>query len=217
MAENLTKGIFITLDGPEGCGKSTQSRLLKEELAAVGYDVIHTFEPGGTLLGSRIRSILLEKDDIRLDSKAELLLFEADRAQHIEELIRPAVEEKKIVICDRFNTATFAYQGYGLGMDMDLIKSVDKASTGGLNPDLTIVLDLEVSTGLERATAENGPDRMEERSSEFHEKVREGYLELARKSPDRIKVIEVRETIDETFELIKKEVYDVIKRYKGTA
>lgn len=216
MAENLTKGIFITLDGPEGCGKSTQSRLLKEELAAVGYDVIHTFEPGGTLLGSRIRSILLEKDDIRLDSKAELLLFEADRAQHIEELIRPAVEEKKIVICDRFNTATFAYQGYGLGMDMDLIKSVDKASTGGLNPDLTIVLDLEVSTGLERATAENGPDRMEERSSEFHEKVREGYLELARKSPDRIKVIEVRETIDETFELIKKEVYDVIKRYKRT-
>lgn len=214
MAQELTRGIFITFDGPEGSGKSTQSRLLADELSSAGYDVLRTSEPGGTELGKRIRSILLDKRDVHLGALAELLLFEADRAQHVEEVITPAKDGKKIIICDRFNTATFAYQGYGLGMDMDLIKKVDEVSTQGTRPDLTIILDLEVETGLRRATSESGADRMEERSTEFHKKVREGYLDMAKKDPGRIKVIAVQDAIEETFEIVKKEVYGLIEGYK---
>lgn len=215
MEKILKKGLFITFDGPDGCGKSTQSRLMAEELDREGYGVVYTSEPGGTGLGERIREVLLHKEDINLTEKAELLLFEADRAQHVEEIIRPAIEKKRIVICDRFSSATFAYQGYGLGMDMDLIKSVDEVSRGGVEPDITIILDLEAETGLERAAKEGTPDRMEVRGEDFHKRVRKGFLELAGQNPDVMKVISVRDTIQETFRFVKKEVYEVIERYKG--
>ena len=129
MEEGLKKGIFITFEGPEGSGKSTQSSRLQQDLIADGHETVHTAEPGGTDLGKRIRSILLEKDDIRLNDTAELFLFEADRAQHVEEFILPAINDGKIVICDRFNTATFAYQGYGLGMDMGNIAAACALAT----------------------------------------------------------------------------------------
>ena len=193
MAKELTKGIFITLEGPEGSGKSTQSASLCDDLINDGYDVVHTAQPGGTDLGAKIRDILLQKDNIRLGEKAELFLFEADRAQHVEEEIRPALEDRKIVICDRFNTATFAYQGYGLGMDMGLIETVDNAATGGLVPDLTLLMDLDIKTGLKRAGRTGAADRMEKRGNAFHEKVRQGYLDIAAKNPERIKVISVRD------------------------
>ena len=216
MAQKLTRGLFITFEGPEGSGKSTHSKRIRDDLAAGGYDVVHTAEPGGTALGARIRDILLEKKEIRLDKYAELFLFEADRAQHVEEMIRPALEEGKIVLCDRFNTATFAYQGYGLGMDMQLIRDMDRAATGGVRPDLTILLDLDIETGLERAGAHHSGDRMEKRGSGFHEKVREGYLAIARENPDRIIVIPVKDDIEETYVSVKDRIYGFIEGYKGS-
>jgi len=216
MEKKLKRGIFITFEGPEGSGKSTHSRRLAEELMRDGYDIVHTAEPGGTGLGRRIREILLEKDSVNLGARAELLLFEADRAQHLEELISPALEEGKLVLCDRFNTATFAYQGYGLGMDMDLIGMVDGMATGGMSPDLTVLLDVDAVTGLARAGREGPADRMEKRSADFHERVREGYLDLAAKDPVRMKVVDARAGIEETYGAIKDLVYDLIKGRQGT-
>ncbi|MFC1643990.1 dTMP kinase [Candidatus Omnitrophota bacterium] len=215
MAKKLTKGVFITFEGPEGSGKSTQSNRLYEDLLSRGYDTVHTLEPGGTPLGVKIRDILLGKEEIGLVAEAELFLFEADRAQHVQEVILPALEAGKVVICDRFNTATFAYQGAGLGMDIKIVEGVDRMSTGELCPDLTILLDVEVETGLKRAGAEHTPDRMEKRSRDFHQRVRRGYLDIAEKAPDRIKVIRVAEDINETYNLVKDEVYALIERYKG--
>lgn len=215
MAEKIEKGLFVTFEGPEGSGKSTQSSLAAEDLRSRGYDVLHTSEPGGTELGKKVREIILEKDHIPMDCLAELFLFEADRAQHVREVILPAILEKKIVICDRFNTATFAYQGYGLGMDMDLIKRVDSAATGGLDPDLTVLLDIDITLGMSRAHARSRADRMEKRGEDFHRKVREGYLDLASRHPGRIKVIEVVEDIERTGEMVKKEIHGLIERHKG--
>ena len=215
MAKGLTRGVFITFEGPEGSGKSTHSRRVYEDLAADGYQAVHTAEPGGTSLGERVREVLLEKEEISLGAQAELFLFEADRAQHVEEVIIPELAARKIVICDRFNTATFAYQGYGLGMDMDLVRTLDQAATGGLCPELTILMDIDVETGLARAGAGRAADRMEKRARAFHEKVRQGYLDLAGQHPDRIKVIKVRDDKNETYALVKKEVYAAIERYKG--
>jgi len=216
MAKKLTKGLFITFEGPEGCGKSTHSSRIAEELKGAGYDVLRTLEPGGTELGKRIREVLLIKEDIPLEGGAEFLLFEADRAQHVREVILPAVEEGKVVICDRFNTSTFAYQGYGLGMDMDMVFAVDDVSTGGLKPDLTVLLDVDAATGLERAGKAGTADRMEKRDLAFHEKVRAGFLDLAEKDPARVKVVEVRDDIEETYALVKELVDGLIERYKGT-
>ena len=214
MAQKVEKGLFITFEGPEGCGKSTQSRRICEELRAEGYDVIHTVEPGGTSLGQNIRALLLEKESIELSRKAEILLFETDRAQHVEQIIVPALLEGKIVICDRYNTATFAYQGYGLGADMEFIKKIDDAVTGGLEPHLTVLMDIDVETGLKRAGNTGVADRMEKRDLKFHEKVRAGYLDLAEKYPKRIRVIKVNDGIDEVYRLVRKQVYDIVERYK---
>jgi len=210
MAKKLTKGIFITFDGPEGSGKSTHSRRVKDDLVSSGYDVVYTREPGGTLLGKKIREALLEKDNIPLGKQAELFLFEADRAQHVEEVIIPALTDGKIVISDRFSAATFAYQGYAQGMDMDMILDIDYAATKGLEADITVLLDVAAQTGLRRAESQTSPDRMEKRPQEFHEKVRQGYLEIAKEHPERVKLIEVRDNADQTYELVKKAVYDFL-------
>jgi len=210
MVDKMNKGFFITFEGPEGSGKSTHSARLYKELLADGYDVVHTAEPGGTELGVGIRDLLLKKDSIRLDDHAELFLFEADRAQHVTEFIKPSLKKKKVVLCDRFNTATFAYQGYGLGICVDLIKSVDSIATDGLVPDLTILMDIDVDTGMSRAKARGSADRMEKREREFHENVRQGYLDIARQCPERIKVINTDGDIDDVYRRVKKEVYDLI-------
>jgi len=215
MAKDLTHGLFITFEGPEGSGKSTHSARLYKELLADGYDVAHTAEPGGTELGAGIRDLLLKKDSIRLDDLAELFLFEADRAQHVNETIKPSLEGKKIVLCDRFNTATFAYQGYGLGMSMELIKNLDAVATDGLVPDLTFLMDIDVDTGLRRAKARGTQDRMEKRSRQFHENVRRGYLAIAEENPGRIRTINTSGDIEDVYRVVKREIYDLIERYKG--
>ena len=198
MAENMKKGLLITFEGPEGSGKSTQSELIYESLEADGYPSLRTAEPGGTALGERIRNILLERDDIRMDSLAELFLFQADRAQHVEEVIRPALDAGTWVLCSRFFDSTTAYQGYGAGLDLKMLNEINAIASGSLVPDLTIVFDLDPEKGLERvsqrgiyAGAESGPkDRMEDKKLEFHQRVRKGFIELADRNSGRIKVVD---------------------------
>ncbi|MDP2400580.1 MAG: dTMP kinase [Actinomycetota bacterium] len=184
------RGLLITFEGGEGCGKSTQITLLTDALKSTGLGVIIVREPGGTLLGEGIRTLLLDPDSYgAVDIRAELLLYEASRAQLVTERIRPALATGEAVICDRFTDSTLAYQGFGRGLPLDEINSLNSMATGGLQPDLTIVLDLPVEVGLARATAQ-GADRLEAEELAFHERVRGGFLELADAQPDRMVVID---------------------------
>lgn len=188
-AKNLKKGVFITFEGFEGSGKSTQINLLAGYLKKNGYPVLLFREPGSTEISERIREILLNKKNNFIRQKTELLLYLAARAQLVEEKITPALKQNKIVLCDRFQDATTAYQGYGLGLDIRLIKSFGKFVTSALRPDLTILLDIKVEEGLKRRG--KNKDRIEQRSLSFHRRVREGYLKIAKKEKKRIKIVEV--------------------------
>ena len=209
----MKKGVFITFEGPEGCGKSTQARLLHEYLTENSIDTILTREPGGTRAGEGIRSVLLNMKDAAMSDLTELFLFEAARAQIVSEVIRPALEAGKIVICDRFSDATVCYQGYAGGVSLKRIELLNDISTGGLKPDLTILLDIDTPTGLKRA-CKKGTDRMEEKDISYHRRVRSGYLELAKKETKRIRVVRVVSGIDDTRDAVMKEVEGVIRRYK---
>ena len=182
----MSRGKFITIEGPEGSGKSTHSRLLCAHLRRRGVKVLHTREPGGTKVGETIRGILLDKNNKGMSDACELFLFLAARAQIVGEVIRPALARGYTVVCDRFHDATVAYQGYGAGLDLKLIEPAGRLATGGLKPDLTILLDVETGLGLRRAGVK---DRMETKSLRFHKRVRQGYLKMAKKEPRRIRVI----------------------------
>ena len=192
----MSNGFFITLEGIEGCGKTTQARLLGEYLKGKSRDVLLTREPGGTAIGGRIREILLDPASSGMDSRAELLLYFADRAQHVAEVIEPALADGAVVVCDRFADATTAYQGFGRGLELELIAELNEAATRGLMPDLTLLLDLPVEEGLKRARKRNGDNnqgregRFEDEPDKFHEKVRQGYLSIASCETGRFKVID---------------------------
>lgn len=190
MTAKLKKGIFISLEGIEGTGKTTQARLLSERLTEKGYEVMLTQEPGGTVIGNRIREILLHVDHREMSYMTELLLYNAARAQHLSEKILPAVKQGQVVITDRFSDSTVAYQGYGRGIDISLINSLDSIATGGIKPHLTILFDLDIETGLNRNRGINKIDRLELEDIEFHKRVRDGYLRIFEKEPDRIKVVD---------------------------
>ncbi len=214
-------GCFITLEGIEGCGKSTQAAKLADYLKELGYQVILTKEPGATALGTPLRKLLLNPQRITIGAKAELFLFAADRSQHVEELILPAIKEGKIVVCDRYTDATMAYQGYARGLDKALIQDLNELAALGLSPQLTILLDLTVSEGLSRALDRNQrndsasrEDRFEQEGKSFHEKVRYGYLELARAEPDRIKIIDADSSIEEIHNNIVKTVAPLLKGWE---
>ena len=177
--EKPTRPCFIVLDGPDGCGKSTQARMLADRLAA-GADVLLTREPGGTPAGARIREVLLDPETGHLDPLAEAFLFCADRAQHVRTLIRPALQEGKVVICDRFASATVVYQGYAGRLGIELAEQLSAIATDGLQPDLLIVLDVDAETAAQRLDPER-LDRIERNDGEFHRRVREGFIEYARK------------------------------------
>jgi dTMP kinase len=184
------KGKFITFEGSEGCGKSTQSRMLFDYLKQKGFKAVYLREPGGVKVSERIRELLLNPES-KISAQAETLLYMAARAQVVEDVIKPALLKGKVVVCDRFLDSTVAYQGHGLGMDIRLIREVGKFATLGISPDLTIFLDLAVKKGLKHRLLTK--DRIERRSLAYHHKVRNGYLALARKEPVRIKIIKVED------------------------
>lgn len=204
------RGLFITFEGGEGAGKSTQSRRLKSALEELGRDVVLTREPGGTPEAEKIRDLLVQRDGGNWTPMAECLLFFAARQMHVETLIKPAIADGKIVICDRFTDSTIAYQGYGHGFDISTIREVEKLTLGGFKPDLTFILDLPVSEGLQRSlkqkvTAtgkENTEDRFEKLQSDFHEKLRQGFLDIASKDTQRCVVIDARQSADDVYHFI---------------
>ena len=209
----LKKGVFITFEGVEGCGKSTHSKLLFEYLKKSGYRAIHTREPGGTKLGEAVRRVLLDSPKIRISDLAELFLFEACRAQVVKEIIRPALDKYSIAISDRFSDATLSYQGYGGRIDLAKIKTLDRVATAGLVPDLTILMDIDTLEGLRRAR-KKGIDRIEKKDLSYHKRVRDGYLKLSKQYPGRIKIVEVCGRIPEVQAKIRREVNIVLRKFE---
>lgn len=199
----MQKGLFITFEGADGCGKTTQLNLLYEYLKNKGYDVVITREPGAAGLGEKIRELLLNYDG-EVSSRCESFLFLADRAQNIDIIVKPALQKGRIVLCDRHTDSTVAYQGYGRGLDITEINKLNTLATNGLVPDLTIVFDVDIETSMKRVG--NNKDRMENSGIEFFNRVRKGYLELATKNPKRIKVIDSTKEISEVFSLLVQEI-----------
>ncbi len=201
-------GLFITFEGIEGSGKSTQAHMLAERLKRKGYDVVLTKEPGGTEVGEHLRQLLLSAGHLRLSERCELMLFLADRAQHVSELILPALRSEKIVVSERFADSTVAYQHYGLGLSLELIERLNEFVTQSLKPHITFLLDLEPSEGLRRLRLVKGSlDRVEMRPIEFHERVRMGYLEMAKREPERFVIIDASLPPNEVAERVWERIF----------
>lgn len=210
----MGEGVFITVEGTEGSGKSTQARLLVEHLRGLQLRVTETREPGGTEIGEMIRRILLSPSKEKISAETELLLILACRADHVDRVIKPAMEQGNVVVSDRYADATIAYQGFGRGIDLERIRALNEAATGGLSPDLTLFLDLDVEVGLARVEARLGQgdaDRFECETIEFHRRVREGYRDVAAREPDRVKVI----LADEAIEVVQERVQAVVREFLG--
>jgi dTMP kinase len=190
-------GKFIVFEGVEGAGKTTQIQQTAawlQSCCGIDRSIVMTREPGGTILGQKIRQLLLDDPNGWIDRRTELLLYGADRAQHVESVIRPHLDRGDIVLCDRFTDSTIAYQGYGRGFDREEIDRVNQLATGGLQSDLTLWLDLDVSLGLQRVALRGQPDRMERATLDFHQRVRQGYQDLANIYPERIVNIDANRT-----------------------
>ncbi|MEB3102387.1 dTMP kinase [Ferviditalea candida] len=190
------KGIFITFEGPDGAGKTTQLKKLAFALQEEGWSAVVTREPGGTMISDKIREILLSPDHVEMSDQAEVLLYAASRAQHVRELIAPSLNRGEIVLCDRFVDASIAYQAYGLGVEERVVRSVNEFATGGLVPDRTYMLDIPVEESrhrlLTRSGAELTPelDRIEQKELEYHRRVREGFLRIAQAEPHRVRLLD---------------------------
>ena len=197
----MKKGLFITFEGADGCGKTTQLNLLKDYFENKGCDVLVTREPGGKGLGEKVREILLNYNG-EVSDRCESFLFLADRAQNIDVIVKPALEQGKIVLCDRHTDSTAAYQGYGRGLDLDEIHMLNNLATGNKKPDLTLVFDVDIETSMKRVGSEK--DRMENSGNEFFNRVRNGYLELAKQEPERIKVVDATKSIEEVHKNVIK-------------
>ena len=203
----MTKGLFITFEGVDGCGKTTQINLLSEYLQKQGHEVLLTREPGGKGLGEKLREILLNYDG-EVSDRCESFLFLADRAQHIDIIVNPAVQEGKIVLCDRHTDSTVAYQGYGRGLDIETINKLNNLATNDRKPDLTFVFDIDTETSMKRVG--KNQDRMESAGIEFQTKVRNGYLEIAKQEPERVKVIDATKSIEEIHAEVLKYIKNIL-------
>ena len=201
--------MFITFEGPDGSGKSTQLRMLASALREEGRDIVTTREPGGTEIGDQIRAVIMNMKNKAMDPRTELLLFNASRAQLVEELIRPSLAAGKIILCDRYADSTMAYQGYGHGLDKDELRRLLNFATGGLKPDLTLLFDISAEAGLKRRLSNHDEwNRMDDYALQFHERVRGGFLELAAADPERWVVLDA----DRDPGVIHAEVLDIVKR-----
>ena len=198
-------GLFVTFEGIEHSGKTTQANLLARHLETDGHEVVRTREPGGTPLGLAIRELLLHRSPDEIETIAELLLFSADRAQHVQSLIQPALDEGKIVISDRFFDSTRAYQGYGRQIDMDLIDRAIALATGGLTPDLTVLVDIDVMTSRSRG-GEGANDRIENGTDDFFNRIRNGFLKIAEDERHRYLVVDGTRPVEEVASRIRDEV-----------
>ena len=203
------QGVFITLEGVDGSGKSTKGRMLGEELTAKGREVVQLRDPGSTAISERIREILLDPEVENMSSECELLLFEAARAQLTRELIIPALERGAVVVCDRYCDSTFAYQAVGRGLDEELVRTANAIGSCGLTPHRTIVFDLEIDESFERATR-HGTDRMELSGESFQARVREGFLRIAAEEPQRVRVVNGHGEKIEVYARMREELKDLI-------
>jgi dTMP kinase len=208
----MKNGLFITFEGADGSGKTTQLNKVKAFLETKGYDVVTTREPGALDIGQKIRNILLHHEGIVADS-CEMFLFLADRAQHVETFIKPALKQGKIVLCDRHTDSTIAYQGYGRGQDIKLLKDLNKIAVNGLTPDITLLFDVSTQTAQQRVG--NEKDRMESIGIEFHQKVRNGYLSLQKENPNRIKLINANNSIENVFNDTKNIIINLLQEKLG--
>ncbi|QVL56746.1 MAG: dTMP kinase [Simkaniaceae bacterium] len=190
------KGLFVTFEGGEGAGKTTLINHVFDSLTAKGHSVVKTLEPGGTKLGKSIRELLLHQEETPVSKRCELFLFLADRAHHVHEVLIPALDEGKIVLCDRYNDSTLAYQGAARSLDVKLLRLLCAGATEGLTPDLTLFLDLDPKVGLQRAKKNDVHDRLEKENLDFHTKVREGFHSLAEEEPERFHMIDASQDID---------------------
>lgn len=205
-------GIFITMEGPDGAGKSTQIDLLRVYLLQKGYDIIVCREPGGTVISEAIREVILNRDYKNMGHMTELLLYAAARAQLVEEVIQPALDQGKVVICDRFIESSAVYQGIARGLGVDLVYEVNQFAVGNTMPDITILLDVDAETGIGRKKQQAELDRMESEKLEFHRKVVEGYRLLAERDKNRMVKIDGRNSIEEIHRQIKVAVDDALTR-----
>jgi dTMP kinase len=211
-------GWFITFEGVEGSGKTTQIRLAGEFLREKGFPVFMSQEPGGTPLGERIREILLNRGGFDISGEAEVFLFAAARAQHTDAVIRPALEKGQVILCDRFSDATIAYQAYGRGLPLETVREICRFASRGISPHLTLLFDLPVEKGLERAFRRiagreeaSREDRFEREQLDFHRRIREGYLTIAREEPGRVKIVDASRDIEST----RREVRAILSSFLG--
>jgi dTMP kinase len=209
----MQRGRLITFEGIDGCGKTTQFHMLGNWLRERGREVVETIEPGGTSIGQQIRKILLNPENFELKPRTELLLYFASRAQNVDQVIRPALESGRIVLCDRFTDSTLVYQGCGRGLDSSVVLELDRIACQGLKPDVTLLLDVDLATSLNRAKRRNerlgkSESRIDDENAAFHERVRAGYLALAAAEPERFRVIDGRAAIGEVAARIRSALDD---------
>jgi dTMP kinase len=196
--------MFITLEGPDGSGKTTQAHLLTEWLRGRGHDVVLTREPGGTDIGDQIRAVLHEPSNTAMDARTEILLYSAARAQHVAQLIRPALADGRVVVSDRYADSTLAYQGYGRGLDLETLRRITTFATGGLVPDLTLYLDIVPEEGLQRRLLGGEEwNRLDAEALTFHRRVREGYLRLVADHPERWEVVDANRSVEKVQDEIR--------------
>lgn len=203
------EGSLISLEGGEGSGKTTQIKLLSDRLQKLGYQIVSTKEPGGTSIGKKVRRLLLDPGNKEMDARTEFLLYAADRAQHIKEKIKPALKEGKIVLTDRYVDSNIAYQGYGRGLDKKMLKQINEWIIGDYWPDLTIILDIEIEEGIERArnlSAEKTGDRLEQEILDFYHSIREAFIKMAAAKPERFVLIDA----DKNSQAVHEEIFAIV-------
>ena len=214
-SERRKRGFLLSFEGIEGCGKTTQLRRLAHRLRSLGYLVIETREPGGSPISEQIRTVLLDTGNRGIDARCELLLYLASRAQHLTDVIRPSMEKGALVLCDRYADATLAYQGFGRRLGGPVIRQLNGFASGGLVPNLTILLDIPVALGLERKRRAGGLDRLDLEGAAFHRTVRKGYLRIAQQEPRRVQVIDGAAPVDQVTEAVQRIVEGRLRTSKN--